>query len=54
MKNKIFNLVDELIATRKEEAGKEFALDEVDFKKHSGVISYFNREYVSTNIFQEN
>ncbi len=27
------------------------ALDEVDFKKHSGVISYFNKEYVSTNIF---
>ncbi len=27
------------------------ALDEVDFKKHSGVISYFNIEYVSTNIF---
>ena len=27
------------------------ALDEVDFKKHSGVISYFNKEYISTNIF---
>ena len=27
------------------------ALDEVDFKKHSGVISYFNKEYISTSIF---
>lgn len=27
------------------------ALDEVDFKKHSGVISYFNKEYIGTNIF---
>lgn len=27
------------------------ALDEVDFKKHSGVIAYFNKEYISTNIF---
>ena len=27
------------------------ALDEVDFKKHSGVISYFNKEYINTNIF---
>lgn len=27
------------------------ALDEVDFKKHAGVISYFNREYISTNVF---
>ncbi len=27
------------------------ALDEVDFKKHSGVISYFREHYVKTRIF---
>jgi uncharacterized protein (UPF0332 family) len=27
------------------------ALDEVDFKKHSAVISYFQREYVKTEKF---
>lgn len=27
------------------------ALDEIDFKKHSGVISYFNKEYISTNLY---
>ena len=27
------------------------ALDGVDFKKHAGVISYFQREYVKTKIF---
>ena len=27
------------------------ALEEVDFKKHSSVIAYFNKEYVSKNIF---
>ncbi|MDD6736424.1 MAG: HEPN domain-containing protein [Clostridiales bacterium] len=27
------------------------ALDEVDFKKHSGVIAYFRENYVKTNIF---
>ena len=27
------------------------ALDGVDFKKHSGVISYFREKYVKTNVF---
>lgn len=27
------------------------ALDGVDFAKHSGVISYFQRSYIKTNIF---
>lgn len=27
------------------------ATDRVDFSKHSGVISFFQREYVKTNIF---
>ncbi|MCI8755873.1 MAG: HEPN domain-containing protein [Oscillospiraceae bacterium] len=27
------------------------ALDGVDFKKHSGVISYFQRQYIKTGIF---
>ena len=27
------------------------ALDETDFKKHSSVMAYFNKEYVSTDIF---
>ncbi len=27
------------------------ALDGVDFKKHSAVISYFNQRYVATNLF---
>lgn len=27
------------------------ALDGKDFKKHSGVISYFQREYIKTGIF---
>lgn len=27
------------------------ALEETDFKKHSSVIAYFNKEYVSKNIF---
>ena len=26
------------------------ALEEVDFKKHSGVIQYFQREYIKTGI----
>lgn len=26
-------------------------LDEVDFKKHSGVIQYFQREYIKTGLF---
>jgi len=30
------------------------ALDEKDFKKHSGVISYFQQEYVKTGIFEKN
>jgi len=30
------------------------ALDEVDFKKHSGVISYFREKYIKTNIFNRN
>ncbi len=28
------------------------AVDGVDFKKHAGVISYFQREYVKTGIFE--
>ncbi len=27
------------------------ALEEIDFKKHSSVIAYFNKEYISKNIF---
>ena len=27
------------------------ALEKVDFKKHSSVIAYFNKEYISTEIF---
>ena len=27
------------------------ALDQTDFKKHSSVIAYFNKEYISKNIF---
>lgn len=27
------------------------ALEQTDFKKHSSVIAYFNKEYVSKNIF---
>ena len=27
------------------------ALDEIDFKKHSSVIAYFNKEYVNKDIF---
>lgn len=27
------------------------ALEPIDFKKHSSVIAYFNKEYVSKNIF---
>ena len=27
------------------------ALEQIDFKKHSSVIAYFNKEYVSKNIF---
>lgn len=30
------------------------ALDEVDFKKHSGVISYFREHYIKTEIFEKN
>lgn len=30
------------------------ALDGVDFKKHSGVISYFQREYIKSNILDKN
>jgi uncharacterized protein (UPF0332 family) len=29
------------------------ALERVSFKKHSGVISYFRREYISTGIFDK-
>lgn len=28
------------------------ALDGVDFKKHSGVISYFREKYIKTGIFE--
>lgn len=27
------------------------ALEQKDFKKHSSVVAYFNKEYISTNIF---
>lgn len=27
------------------------ALEETDFKKHSSVLAYFNKEYISKNIF---
>lgn len=30
------------------------ALDEVDFKKHSGVIAYFRENYIKTKIFDRN
>jgi len=30
------------------------ALDGKDFKKHSGVIAYFNQHYIKTNIFPNN
>ena len=30
------------------------ALDEVDFKRHSGVISYFREHYIKTDIFDNN
>lgn len=29
------------------------ALKEVDFKKHSGVIQYFQKEYIKTGIFNK-
>ena len=29
------------------------ALDGVDFKKHSGVIQYFQKEYIKTEIFEK-
>ncbi len=29
------------------------ALDEVDFKKHSGVIAYFREHYIKTKIFDK-
>ena len=29
------------------------ARDEVDFSKHAGVISYFQREYIKTGIFEK-
>ncbi len=27
------------------------ALEQIDFKKHSSVIAYFNKEYINTNVF---
>jgi len=30
------------------------ALDEVDFKKHSGVIAYFRENYIKTGIIDKN
>ena len=27
------------------------AIEQVDFKKHSSVIAYFNKTYISTNVF---
>ena len=29
------------------------ALDDVDFKKHKGVINYFRENYIKTNIFEK-
>ena len=29
------------------------ALEQTDFKKHSSVIAYFNKEYISKNIFSK-
>ena len=29
------------------------ALDEIDYSKHAGVISYFQREYIKTKIFDK-
>ncbi len=29
------------------------AIDSIDFKKHSGVISYFTKEYIKTGIFDK-
>ena len=29
------------------------ALDEVDFKKHAGVISYFQKTYIKTEVFDK-
>lgn len=29
------------------------ALDEVDFKKHAGVISYFQKTYIKTKVFDK-
>jgi len=29
------------------------ALDEIDFKKHSAVISYFRKNYIKTEIFEK-
>ncbi len=29
------------------------ALEKTDFKKHSAVISYFNKNYIMTNIFDK-
>lgn len=28
------------------------ALEQTDFKKHSSVIAYFNKEYISKNVFE--
>lgn len=30
-----------------------FALEGVDFKKHSGVISYFRQKYIATDVFSK-
>ena len=30
-----------------------FAIRQVDFSKHAGVISYFQKEYIKTNIFDK-
>ena len=29
------------------------AIEQIDFKKHSGVISYFTREYIKTGVFDK-
>jgi len=29
------------------------ALDQLDSKKHSGIISFFNKKYISTNILDK-
>lgn len=41
----------DVMISQTEEFLKVLRVDETDFKKHSGVIQYFQREYVKTGIF---